>query len=162
MPFKSEIQCKKEIHLQLINYSYCYWLEWFNITDDISDSSGTYRTTDVIKFKFLNSNSWGGGGWSPIGSTRPSIGLLCQPRVIMPMDKLVEWWLTRETEVLGENMPQCHSVHHKPHTLCPDASPGRRRGKPELWHGPTTDVYLLQSLKFWSCGLCDTVQFFFW
>jgi hypothetical protein len=30
---------------------------------------------------------------------RPPIGLLCQPRVIMTTEKLVEWWLARETEV---------------------------------------------------------------
>jgi hypothetical protein len=35
-----------------------------------------------------------------------------------------------ETEVLGEDLPQCHFVHHKPHMLCPDANPGRRGGKP--------------------------------
>jgi hypothetical protein len=49
---------------------------------------------------------------------RPPIGLLCQPRVIMMMEKLVEW-LAGETEVLvlGENLPQCRFVHHKPHML---------------------------------------------
>jgi hypothetical protein len=47
----------------------------------------------------------------------------------MMMDKLVEWWLAGETEVLGENLPQCHSVHNKPHILCPDANLGRRGGK---------------------------------
>jgi hypothetical protein len=34
-----------------------------------------------------------GGGWSPIfihSALRPPIGLLCQPRVILMMDKLVE------------------------------------------------------------------------
>jgi hypothetical protein len=40
------------------------------------------------------------------------------------MEKLVEW-LAGETEVLGENLPQYHFVHHKPHML-----PGRRGGKP--------------------------------
>jgi hypothetical protein len=50
---------------------------------------------------------------------RPPIGLLCQPRVIMMMEKLVEW-LARKTEVLGENLPQCRFVHNKPHKL-----PGR-------------------------------------
>jgi hypothetical protein len=36
----------------------------------------------------------------------------------------------RETEVLGENLPQCRFVHHKPHMLCPDANSDRRSGKP--------------------------------
>jgi hypothetical protein len=58
---------------------------------------------------------------------RPPIGLLCQPRVIMMMEKLVEL-LAGETEVLGENLPQCRSVHHKPHM-----SPGREPGPPPRW-----------------------------
>jgi hypothetical protein len=56
---------------------------------------------------------------------RPPIGLLCQPRVIMMMEKLVEWWLAGESEVLGENVPHCRFLHHKPHMLCPHANPGR-------------------------------------
>jgi hypothetical protein len=39
-------------------------------------------------------------------------------------EKLVEW-LAGETEVLGENLPQCRFVHHKPHML-----PGREPGPP--------------------------------
>jgi hypothetical protein len=39
--------------------------------------------------------------------------------------------LAGETEVLGENLPQCHFVYHKPYMLYPDANPGRRSGKPE-------------------------------
>jgi hypothetical protein len=57
------------------------------------------------------------GGGSKVHSTlRPLNGLLCQARVIMIMDKSVEW-LAGETEVLGENLPQCRFVHHKPHML---------------------------------------------
>jgi hypothetical protein len=61
---------------------------------------------------------------------RPPIALLCQPRVIKKMEKLVSWWLAGETEVLGENLPQCRFVHQKPHMLFLDANPGRRGGKP--------------------------------
>jgi hypothetical protein len=67
----------------------------------------------------------GGVQLGPLGTTatnRP----LGQPRVIMMMENLVEW-LARETEVLGENVPQCRFVHHKPHML-----PGREP-EPPWW-----------------------------
>jgi hypothetical protein len=66
------------------------------------------------------------GGGVQLGplSTAATIGLLCQPRVITMMEKLVEW-LAGETEVLGENLPQCRFVDHKPHML-----PGREHGPP--------------------------------
>jgi hypothetical protein len=57
----------------------------------------------------------GGVQLRPLG-TAATNGLLWQPRVIMMMEKLVEW-LDGETEVLGENLPQCRFVHHKPHML---------------------------------------------
>jgi hypothetical protein len=43
----------------------------------------------------------------------------------MMMEKSVEW-LAGETEVLGENLPQCRFVHHKPHML-PGSEPGTPR-----------------------------------
>jgi hypothetical protein len=53
------------------------------------------------------------------------MGVLCQPRVIM-MEKLVEC-LAGETEVLGENLPQCSFVHHKPHM------PPGHKPRPPQW-----------------------------
>jgi hypothetical protein len=49
--------------------------------------------------------------------TAATPGLLCQPRVIVKMivEKQMEFRLARETEVLGENLPQRH--------FCPSQNP---------------------------------------
>jgi hypothetical protein len=50
--------------------------------------------------------------------------------VIVRMEKLVEWRLAGETEILGENLPRRHCVHHKFHLPDSGANPDRRSGKP--------------------------------
>jgi hypothetical protein len=83
-----------------------------------------------VQILFLNSHS---GGWSPnwVHSVRrPLNGLLYPPRVIMVMENLVEWRLAGEAEVLGENLPQRHFVHHTSTWPDPGSNPGRRGGKP--------------------------------
>jgi hypothetical protein len=48
------------------------------------------------------------------------------PRVIVMMENLVEW-MAGETEVLGENLPRRHFVHHESHLTTPMIEPGPPR-----------------------------------
>jgi hypothetical protein len=78
--------------------------------------------------------------------TAATPGLLCQPRVIVKMivEKQMECTLARETEVLGENLPQRHFCSSQ-NPIWPDArlNPGRRAGKPatnSLSYGETLEL----------------------
>jgi hypothetical protein len=51
------------------------------------------------------------------------------PREIVMVANLVEKTLAGETEVLGENLPQRHFVHHKSYLPVPGSHPGRRGEK---------------------------------
>jgi hypothetical protein len=77
-------------------------------------------------FFFFNLHS---EGWSPNwvhSPRRPPTGLLYLPLVILRMENLVEW-MTGETEVLGENLPRRHFVHHKSHLTRLGIEPGPPR-----------------------------------
>jgi hypothetical protein len=80
---------------------------------------------------FLKYSHIGGGG-----GVESKLGPLCTPTtnwsiVPSPGDcedgELVEWRLVGETEVLGENLPQRHFVHHKFHFTRPVLEPWPRR-----------------------------------
>jgi hypothetical protein len=47
--------------------------------------------------------------------------------MMVTVEQLVEWKLAGETEVLGENLPQCHFVHHKFYVTWPGIEPGPPR-----------------------------------
>jgi hypothetical protein len=50
------------------------------------------------------------------------------------VEQLVELRLSGETEVLGENLPQRHFVHHKSHTTWPGLEPGPPRWEAMAQH----------------------------
>jgi hypothetical protein len=65
---------------------------------------------------------------SPLG-TAANIGLLYQPQMIDDGDcgTISGKKIGGGTEVLKENQPQCHFVHHKSHTTWPGLEPGQPR-----------------------------------
>jgi hypothetical protein len=64
----------------------------------------------IFKFIILNMSGFFLGGGSEAIGTAATLGLLCQPPVIVKMivEKQMECRLVGETEVLGENLPQRH------------------------------------------------------
>jgi hypothetical protein len=92
---------------------------------EVSQSYGPPRPVKGLAF-FLIGVAEGGVQLGPLGTAATK-----RPIVPAPGDyddgKIGGMMIARETEVLGENLPQCSVVHHKPHLL-----PGREPGPP-LW-----------------------------
>jgi hypothetical protein len=73
---------------------------------------------------------WGGGGWDWVHWVRwPLIGPLYQPRM-MNVKQSVEWELVGKIEVLKENQPEWHFVHHNSHMTGPQLEPTLRSAQP--------------------------------
>jgi hypothetical protein len=72
---------------------------------------------------------WGGGvlgGGNEIVYVGRYLAYCTNPgrQMVKSVAQLVGWELTGETEALGENLPQCHFIHHKSHMTWPGLESG--------------------------------------
>jgi hypothetical protein len=117
-----ECSAEKEIEQKLITWAYIIQ-QWTTVKNNTQINYTKFWSSRTLLYFFLICIV--GSGTKVHSTLRPLNGLLCHPRVIMITEKSVKW-LARETEVLGENLPQYHFVHHKPHML-PVREPGPPR-----------------------------------
>jgi hypothetical protein len=71
---------------------------------------------------------------------------------LMIVEPLVEWELSGETEVPGENLPQYHFSHHIPHNLTWDRTRAVMHKKNEKQNGclrPDARRHLKKTVTVW-------------
>jgi hypothetical protein len=66
----------------------------------------------------------------------------------MNIEQLVERELAVETEILGENLLQCHFIRHKSHMPDLRSNPGRSGWKPPISKIKTSPVKINRLLSF--------------
>jgi hypothetical protein len=82
----------------------------------------------------------------------------------MSGDQRVGWELSVETEVLGENLPQCHFIHHKSYMIWHRLEPVPSWWKsgyytPELWHGPSLPMVIVEPERQFDHSPQSAVRF---
>jgi hypothetical protein len=79
----------------------------------------------------------------------------------MSAENLVEWELAEETKVLGENLPQCHFIHHKSHMTLPGIEPREPRRETGDY-SPELGRVIAEAVSRWLPTAASRVQSRVW
>jgi hypothetical protein len=113
------------------------WTDTNGCTDRQTDRHEGYLTIILMLSKIRKVRYKGGSLMTHYFCTIPSLGWYHSPRhlnckwpIVPSKQLLLEWELAVDTEVLGENTPQFHSVHHNSRMSWPGIEPGPPRWVP--------------------------------